>query len=92
MPATSLAAPAATPTERPTVAPTAAPRPSGSTAGTYVIGGQGATGAFWLVLVDCAQQPHSWRDAVAYCDMPNVRALNVDQATYAAYNQGDPYP
>lgn len=56
---------------------------------TYVIGGQGADSAYWLVLVECSSQPTSWRTAEAYCDMPHVRAVAVDSETYAAYNQGD---
>ena len=59
---------------------------------TYVIGGQGADEAYWLVLVECSAQPTSWRTAEAYCDMGHVRAISVDAETYAVYNQGDPYP
>ena len=59
---------------------------------TYVIGGQGADEAYWLVLVECSAQPTSWRTAEAYCDMGHVRAISVDSETYAVYSQGDKYP
>ena len=60
----------------------------------YVIGGQsnGDGSVAFLVLVHCSQQAHSWSDAKAYCDLSNLRALQVEPATYGKYAQGDPYP